>query len=319
MENEITVENVSSISNNSRDSFYESDSKASSSGSSTSSSMDSDDNKTEFDIRNKKDVRKVFSFILNRLEALEYLLNEEKSRNSVLISRIQDLDSQLTKINTEIEEMVINRTRSNLNNDEVDILSTKINDVSLENKKLKNNFYKLLDLRNEVFDMDCRLIECEQYSRRESLVISGIPNSVLQKDLEKEVIFILNSIGCRVTSYDISACHRLGRVNQNSKYPPRTIIRFTNRKIVIFCLERRDRLNEIKDKIKMNLRFYENLCDANEEVLRSCKLLKENNIIYDYYLRNGFVKIIVNQGNRPFKIHHPELLEEKFSDFFDNK
>ena len=77
--NEITVENVSSISNNSRDSFYEFNSKASSSDSSTSSSMDSDDNKTEsddnkteFDIRNKKDLKKIFSFILNRLEALEY-------------------------------------------------------------------------------------------------------------------------------------------------------------------------------------------------------------------------------------------------------
>ena len=256
------------------------------------------------------------------------MFNSEKNKNSDLINSINELEIQLNKINsTEVEEMN-NRIRNNLVRDEDGFnflndgfyfLSTKVNAVTLENKKLKKNINKLLYLRDEVFDMDCRLIECEQYSRRESLVISGIPNSVLQKDLENEVKLILNSIGCRVNSYDISACHRLGRFNQNAKYPPRTIVRFTNRKIVLFCLDNRDRLINIRDSLKMNLRFFENLCDANEEVLRSCKLLKENNIIHDYYLRNGFVKLIVKEGNRPFKIIHPELLEEKFSEFFDFK
>ena len=65
-----------------------------------------------------------------------------------------------------------------------------------------------LDSRFSIFDS--RLVKCKQYSRRENIVISGIPDRIPQSELEYTVLDILKRIGLdRVTSFDISACHRL--------------------------------------------------------------------------------------------------------------
>ena len=94
-------------------------------------------------------------------------------------------------------------------------------------------------------------------------------------------------------------------------------MRFTNRKAVEFCLKNRGRLIEIKNHIKMNLRFYESLCSSNEEIIKVCFKLKKHGVIQDYYIRNGFVKLIKKEGERPFKIHHPDILYDNFSNFSD--
>ena len=159
--------------------------------------------------------------------------------------------------------------------------------------------------------MDKKLIDTEQYSRRENLIISGIPESVKQDALERKVLQILESIGLLISTYEIVACHRL-RKPRNSQYPAQTIIRFTNRKAVDLCLANRDRLLRNRHKLNMNLRFYENLCEANEMVVRSCKKLKQSGRIHEYYRRNGFVKIIIEEGNRSERIPHPNDLFQQF-------
>ena len=113
-----------------------------------------------------------------------------------------------------------------------------------------------------MFNLDYRVIENEQYSRRENLIISGIPEIVSQDALEPKVLQILETIGLSITLYEIAACHRLKK--HKSSFPAHTIVRFTNRKAVEFCLTNRERLIRNKQKLKMNLRFYENLCESNE-------------------------------------------------------
>ena len=180
-------------------------------------------------------------------------------------------------------------------------------------KMCKSDFDELHD---ELFNLDCRIIQNEQYSRRESLIISGIPDNILHHDLEPTVLKIIKAIGLNnISSYEITACHRLKR-NYNDRFPAKCIVRFTNRKAVDFCLMHRERLYEVKDYLEMNLRFYESLCMANEDILKDCFKLKKDKLIHEYYLRNGFVKIIKNEGNRPIKIIHPSMLIDIFSDFY---
>ena len=176
------------------------------------------------------------------------------------------------------------------------------------------NLYNLNDI---VYEIDCKLIEVDQYPRRQNLIISGIPDYVDQNNLERKVIEILGAIGIQTCSYDIAACHRL-RKNKNSIYPAQTIVRFVNRKIVEFCLHHRERLLEVKHNLKMNLRFYDNLCDSNESVLKECRQLKKYNQIHEYYIRNGFVKVIMKKDDRPIKIRHPDDLYDMFDDYYDH-
>ena len=58
------------------------------------------------------------------------------------------------------------------------------------------------------------------------------------------------------------------------------------------------------------------MCDANETAIQYCNKLKQSGHIQDYYLRNGFVKIILGEGDKQQKkIRHPEDLFNQFEDY----
>ena len=199
--------------------------------------------------------------------------------------------------------------------------------IQLNNKlnKLQNSYYykfenfnkDIEDLYDDLNSVDSKVLQLDQYTRRESIVISGIDKNISQNNLEFTVLKILRTIGLfSVSSYEITACHRL--YNKNNKYPPRTIVRFTNRKIVNFCLLNRDKLIELKQVLNMNLRFYDHLTDNNESVLKECIQLEKYKLIDSYYIRNGLVKILVKAGDKPIKIYHTGHLFDKFRDFYDH-
>ena len=130
---------------------------------------------------------------------------------------LEKLDELQTSLNTEKEKNII------LNN-QLKKLESKINN------NFRNFEHDIDDLYKGLNNVDFKTTQLDQYTRRESLVISGIPESISQNDLELTVLDILRSIGVNITSYEITACHRL--FNKNNRYPPRTIIRFVNRKVV---------------------------------------------------------------------------------------
>ena len=118
-----------------------------------------------------------------------------------------------------------------------------------------------------------------------------------------------------VSSYEITACHRLAK--KDVKHPAPTIVRFTNRKHVEYCLRNRKLLLRYRNQLNMNLRFFENLCSENESIVANCTKLKNEGIIKNYIVRNGFAKILHNNGTSK-KIKHPEELHSLFRDFFDS-
>ena len=65
--------------------------------------------------------------------------------------------------------------------------------------------------------------ENAQYSRRDTLEIVGIPNSVGNSVLEEPVRDVFKKIGAEIEERDVQACHRL-------KEKERTIVKFVNRK-----------------------------------------------------------------------------------------
>ena len=60
------------------------------------------------------------------------------------------------------------------------------------------------------------------------------------------------------------------------------------------------------------------MCEANEYVLKWSRDLKKYDFIYDYYIRNGFIKIIIHKDDPPLKIHHPDDLYSRFNNFIDH-
>ena len=202
-----------------------------------------------------------------------------------------------------------------MRSDDEDEVENEVENEGLDELKSQIDHLMTLvtKLREDHFELDCRVLECEQYSRRESVVISGIPKEVTHQQLNNTVIRIIRTLGFRdsITPKDISACHRLVN-NRNSMYPPKVIVKFTNRKLVDFCFTRKDQLPKSRKELDMNLRFFQSLASLNQEALRICKYLQENEHIHEYFLRNGFVKVKIAEGDAPRKVRHPDILREKF-------
>ena len=79
----------------------------------------------------------------------------------------------------------------------------------------------------------------------------------------------------------------------------RTIVRFTNRKLVIYCLNNRDYIIECSQHLQMNLRLYDDLTAANKYIMKECIKLKFGGTIKNYIIRNGNIKIFMNDSTKP--------------------
>ena len=105
--------------------------------------------------------------------------------------------------------------------DEVRALNEKF--TSLESQLLVTKNVNSL-LQERVIDLERQCWANAQYSRRECLEVSGIPNSVKQDELEDKVLTIFKKVGCDIKSENIEASHRVGRQNK-------VIIKFSRRKV----------------------------------------------------------------------------------------
>ena len=155
------------------------------------------------------------------------------------------------------------------------------------------------------------LSQFQQYSRRDNIEISGIPDSVYDEHLESPVINILRRIGVKnLESYEIIACHRLKKLKRG--LPANVIVRFVNRKRAYACLDNRRNLKWIKDFPKLFI--VENLCPKFKSIYDACVELKNEGKIKHVWTYNGLVhyKITDNIKDRGTKIFHMSDLEEKF-------
>ena len=170
------------------------------------------------------------------------------------------------------------------------------NQIQIEILKEAND-----EITKDIVRMEKDIVVTNQYNRRPNLVIDGIPDNIPQAELEGVCLDIIHEIGfLPVGSYEVVACHRLRKKEGDSTAP--TIIRFVNRKVTEFCLKNRWRLKNLRTSWKLS--FREDLCDDNLDILHKCEKLQNEGFLHKVFTHNGFVKVIVNQGERPKKINH---------------
>ena len=137
-----------------------------------------------------------------------------------------------------LEANVINNINS-LKDEIISLKDAVIKRLLEENERL---CVKCQQLENRVAPIEPFHDAFEQYSRMNNLVVSGIPDSVQDSDLESRVTSILSDIDVNVESREAGDCHRIGKSNNGSK---KTIIRFVNRKYCKKALINRKQLERI--------------------------------------------------------------------------
>ena len=116
---------------------------------------------------------------------------------------------------------------------------------------MKNKFTKLesdleisRNVNNELIDQVTRLErkcwENEQYSRREWIEISGIPQNIKETDLEKTVLNVFHEIVALVDPQNIETCHRLK--SDDNGQSNKIIVKFSKRKAMVRVMNKKKSL-----------------------------------------------------------------------------
>ena len=172
-------------------------------------------------------------------------------------------------------------------------------------------YRQTIDEQNKkILQLEKELNIFQQYNRRESIEISGVPENIPQSELERKMIDVLRRSGVHnLCHYEIAACHRL----QGKKFGEKTklvIIRFVNRKRAYEALSNRRNLRHIHDL--PGLFVHNSLCFKYSEIYEKCRELRNNNELAKYWIYNGFVHIkrTDSHSEKPKKFYHIDDLDE---------
>ena len=234
--------------------------------------------------------------------------HEYNTRSKDTINADQpDLLSALSKVESNLIQNI-----TNLKDKVIKLKDIIIKNLQDESKRLKT---KVNVFENKINDLEIQNNNLDQYSRRNNIEISGIPQSVSDIQLEEKVIDILKVIDVNITMNEIEACHRLGKKMKN------VIVQVINRKHCLKALRNKRKLKSIdKNAIGIpnaNLFISENLTPANSKLEFNCGKLKRDSKIEKCYTINGIVHIA--KSDKLMKIYHLKDLQELFPEYvFDN-
>ena len=195
-------------------------------------------------------------------------------------------------------------------------LSKEIKDTLTYLKKLEADIAVVKTVNDRLVE---RVIKTErqcwenaQYSRRDTLEIVGIPNSVGNSVLEETVRDVFKKIGVEIDERDVQACHRL-------KEKERTIVKFVNRKD---CLQILRVKKDLKSLDPTELDFPENtkifinesLCPYYRGIWNKCKKLRAIQKIHQFYTISGLIRVKLEETGPSRIITHMVDLKELFPD-----
>ena len=83
------------------------------------------------------------------------------------------------------------------------------------------------------------------------------------------------------------------------------------------ALKYSDNWEIVRKEMGHSIRLFSCLSPKNEECLRKCKWLKQEELIYDYFIRNGYVMIVDSEGDKPFKVPRPQSLNQWYGEIPD--
>ena len=169
--------------------------------------------------------------------------------------------------------------------------------------------YSLINNQIEINNLD-------QYSKWNNIVIQGIPQSVKSKDLEDQVINVLDKVNVKVTKNGIKVCRRLGDSRK-------TIRRFVSGKHSLEELKNKKMLMSVDlTRIRLdkntNLFLSQNLSSYNNKIAFHCRELSQKRLIDSTCVYGGKVFIRIQDNSNKEEIKNLCHLTKKLPDHICN-
>ena len=164
--------------------------------------------------------------------------------------------------------------------------------------------------RQQIIALERQCWSNEQYSRRECLEISGIPDNITEGKLEETVLDVFDKIDVIIQPENIEACHWL-KSGANKK----AIIKFSKRKDAV-------RVRKTKRKLKTTdltsvgiskpVYINDSICKYYKYLWSKCKKLLNGRFIHRFWISNGTLRIKLFESSHPIIVTHIVDLEEMF-------
>ena len=157
-------------------------------------------------------------------------------------------------------------------------------------------------------ELERRMSEQEQYSRRECIELVGLPSGLNGEELENAVINTFETAGIYIAKRNFHAVHRLA--------DKRTFIaKLTNRRDVIDILRRKKKLRTLSDEGKRKLNcqkvyINESLCPKYRQLPGKCNALFKKGKCAGFYTINGKIKVKINEDETKIISHNVDLVEQ---------
>ena len=249
----------------------------------------------------------------------------------------QQLDDSLAEMRTSLTNELKPVIKDIVDQAILALRENVIDKLSEDNDKLKD---KVVALEAKVRSLTIEVVDGQQYTRQNNIVISGIPAEVAHEDLTKVSMNIMNHclvdekanatkkpnanknpmVGFGVNFPDFEACHRISTRSTD------VVCRLVNRRAVEDTLRNWKKLQKFDHK-KLGLpasttELYVNphLSPYRSKIAYHCRQLKKNKRIKKLSTHKGNVKILLNPENvddadeedRWKKIVHLDELHEMF-------
>ena len=142
------------------------------------------------------------------------MAHEYNTRSSKMVDTVTITQEDLTRLQQNIIDSLkdeISNGNSSLKDEINNLKDTVIKCLQEENKNLRQKCNKL------IVKLETEQNSLAKYGRRNNIVISGIPHSIDDNNLENTVISMMSDINLNIEENEIEACHRFGKPDVASK------------------------------------------------------------------------------------------------------
>ena len=185
-------------------------------------------------------------------------------------------------------------------------LDTTDNELNVAKNKLK-------DQRHETERLENSLDTLEQYTRKNSLEIHGIPEN-LYPSTQDAVIKVAEALNISIVPSDVEICHKLKR----NKGPQPILVKFLSHQTKSKLYRERTKLRNVKisdiypsssSSVEGRIFIHENLTSYRKEIVAEANRRRRDGTLLSIWTLDGKIYVKTSPDGTPKKIYCVEVLD----------
>ena len=197
-----------------------------------------------------------------------------------------------SRMGVEIEDFVKGLKAAFSDTSIIQLLKETITEpLQKEITQLKNSIEKK---DQQIHDMEKQIDQLEQYTRRNSLRIHGIPEKETEDTCEETLNVINENLGLSppITPSDIDRVHRVGPRSTNRSGPRSVILKLATYRVRARIFSQRAKLRHCRDKIYIN----EDLTKMRSNLFWKARQRKKDGKLSDCWTYDGNILVKTSNG-----------------------